>query len=81
MMVVLFGFAYSAFLNGHFLGSGQGNSTVAQLTNIWDVMETILKIGEDNVLTVIQGITASSSVFSSADWSSNRLYGVRLSGS
>lgn len=57
-----FGFAYSAFLNGQFLGSGQGNSTVAELTNVWDVTEDMLKIGEDNVLTVIQGTIISSRV-------------------
>ncbi|VDB90655.1 unnamed protein product [Peniophora sp. CBMAI 1063] len=59
-----FGFAYSAFLNDHFLGSGQGNSTVAQLTDVWDVTAGMLRVGQDNVLTVIQdhmGIVETSS--------------------
>ena len=53
-----FGFAYSAFLNGHFLGSGQGNSTVYQITSVWDVSEDMLRVGQDNVLTVIQGMSS-----------------------
>ncbi|KZV68017.1 glycoside hydrolase family 35 protein [Peniophora sp. CONT] len=59
-----FAFAYSAFLNGQFLGSGQGDSTVAQVTNVWNVTVDMLKVGEDNILTVIQdhmGLAEASS--------------------
>ena len=50
-----FAFAYSVFLNGRFLGSGQGNSTIAQVTDVWNIPEAILRLGKDNVLTVVQG--------------------------
>ena len=50
-----FGFAYSVYLNGEFLGSGQGNGAVDQLTHAWDIPEGVLYVGEDNVLVVIQG--------------------------
>lgn len=49
-----FAFGYSAFLNGVFLGSNQGNSTVSMTTDIWSIPNNTLKAG-DNVLTVIQG--------------------------
>jgi hypothetical protein len=50
-----FGFGYSAFLNGVFLGSNQGSATVFQTTDVWSVPANTLQIGKDNVLTVIQG--------------------------
>ncbi|KAI0074511.1 glycoside hydrolase family 35 protein [Panus rudis PR-1116 ss-1] len=47
-------FGYSAFLNGVFLGSVQGNSTASQSTDEWNVPASTLKVGDDNVLVVIQ---------------------------
>ncbi|VDB90643.1 unnamed protein product [Peniophora sp. CBMAI 1063] len=59
-----FAFAYSAFLNGHFIGSGEGNSTVAEVTDTWSFLNDSLRVGKDNVLTIIQdhmGLAETSS--------------------
>ncbi|KAJ3482157.1 hypothetical protein NLI96_g7176 [Meripilus lineatus] len=49
-----FVFGYSAFLNGVFLGSNQGSPTVSLTSDSWTVPNGTLRIGQDNVLTVIQ---------------------------
>lgn len=58
-LTVQYGFAgaYSAWLNGVFLGSGlEGNATTSLSTNMWTFPPNTLKIGdEDNVLVVVQG--------------------------
>lgn len=66
-LTVQYGFAgaYSAWLNGVFLGSGlEGNSTVSLSTNVWTIPPNVLKLGsEDNVLVVVQdhmGISETS---------------------
>ncbi|KAL1742367.1 glycoside hydrolase family 35 protein [Schizophyllum fasciatum] len=59
-----FAFGYTAWLNGVFLGSGQGNSTVSELNDTWPVPEDTLRVGEDNVLVILQdhmGISETSS--------------------
>ena len=50
-----FAFGYTAWINGAYLGSGQGNSTVAESNNTWSIPDNTLKVGEDNVLVVLQG--------------------------
>ncbi|KAI0765993.1 glycoside hydrolase family 35 protein [Irpex lacteus] len=47
-------FAYSAFLNGVFLGSSVGAASVSQTTDVWTFPEGALRNGSDNVLTVVQ---------------------------
>ncbi|KAK7686364.1 hypothetical protein QCA50_010588 [Cerrena zonata] len=49
-----FAFGYSAFLNGVFLGSNQGNATVSQTSDTWPFPDGALKTGEDNVVVVLQ---------------------------
>lgn len=49
-----FGFGYGAWLNGVHLGGGQGNLSVSQTTNLLSIPEGALKVGEDNVLVVLQ---------------------------
>ncbi|KAI5890378.1 glycoside hydrolase family 35 protein [Schizophyllum commune H4-8] len=59
-----FAFGYTAWLNGVYLGSGQGNSTVAESNSTWSIPDNTLKAGEDNVLVVLQdhmGISETSS--------------------
>jgi hypothetical protein len=52
-----FAFAYSAFLNGVFLGSGEGSPTVSVVNNVWTlpVGNGGVVAGKDNVLTVVMG--------------------------
>ena len=50
-----FAFGYSAFLNGVFLGSNQGNASVSQTSDTWTFPSGALKAGEDNVVVVLQG--------------------------
>jgi len=49
-----FAFGYSAFLNGVFLGSNQGNATVSMTQDTWKIPNNTLRVGQDNVLTVVQ---------------------------
>ncbi|THV02543.1 glycoside hydrolase family 35 protein [Dendrothele bispora CBS 962.96] len=59
-----FGGGYSAFLNGVFLGSGQGNSTVSLSTDVWTFPDGALRTAEENFLVVVQdhmGISETSS--------------------
>ncbi|CAL1714365.1 unnamed protein product [Somion occarium] len=49
-----FAFGYSAFLNGVFVGSNQGSSTVSQATDVWTFPQRAVKIGQDNVVVVFQ---------------------------
>jgi hypothetical protein len=59
-----YAFAYSAWLNGVYIGSGQGSSTVGQLTDLWAFPQSALRPGQDNILTVLQdhmGIVETSS--------------------
>jgi len=53
---VQYGFAggYSAWLNGVFLGSSQGNATVSLTTDRWPVPGNTLHVGVDNVFVVFQ---------------------------
>lgn len=50
-----FAFAYSAFLNGAFLGSGEGSPTISLTANVWDIPGNSLLVGKENVLTVVMG--------------------------
>ncbi|TRM69220.1 glycoside hydrolase family 35 protein [Schizophyllum amplum] len=55
-----FAFGYTTWLNGVFLGSGQGNTTVSDSEDTWSIPDNTLRVGEDNVLVVLQdhmGIT------------------------
>ncbi|KAH8093824.1 glycoside hydrolase family 35 protein [Cristinia sonorae] len=57
-------FGYSAFLNGVFLGSGQGTTTSSIASNVWEIPQGSLRVGKDNVLTILQdhmGIVETSS--------------------
>ncbi|KAL1696048.1 glycoside hydrolase family 35 protein [Schizophyllum commune] len=56
-----FAFGYTAWINGAYLGSGQGNSTVAESNNTWSIPDNTLKVGEDNVLVVLQGDISETS--------------------
>ncbi|TCD69623.1 hypothetical protein EIP91_006848 [Steccherinum ochraceum] len=47
-------FGYSAFLNGVFLGSSPGSTTASVVNNIWQIANGTLRVGQDNVLTVLQ---------------------------
>ncbi|KAI0690966.1 glycoside hydrolase family 35 protein [Cytidiella melzeri] len=47
-------FAYSAFLNGVFLGSSEGSSTVSMTSDSWAIPKNTLRVGQNNVLTVVQ---------------------------
>ncbi|KAF9269213.1 glycoside hydrolase family 35 protein [Marasmius fiardii PR-910] len=64
-LTVQYGFAggYSAWLNGVFLGSAQGSSTVSSSTNVWTFPSGSLKAGGENVIVVVQdhtGITETN---------------------
>ncbi|KAF8882023.1 glycoside hydrolase superfamily [Gymnopilus junonius] len=50
------GFAggYSAWINGVFLGSSQGSSTVSFTTDTWNLTSSVLRVGQDNVFVVLQ---------------------------
>ncbi|KAF8078179.1 glycoside hydrolase family 35 protein [Lyophyllum atratum] len=60
---VQYGFAggYSAWLNGVFLGSSQGNATVSLTTDRWPVPADTLRVGSDNVFVIIQVVETSTS--------------------
>ncbi|KAH7924781.1 glycoside hydrolase family 35 protein [Leucogyrophana mollusca] len=49
-----YAFGYSAFVNGVFLGSSQGNLTVSYTSTLWEIPNDALRVGEDNVLVIIQ---------------------------
>ncbi|KAJ7644336.1 glycoside hydrolase family 35 protein [Roridomyces roridus] len=55
-LTVQYGFAggYSAWLNGVFLGSSQGNSTVSMSSNVWTFPSGSLRVNETNVLVAFQ---------------------------
>ncbi|SJL04082.1 related to Probable beta-galactosidase C [Armillaria ostoyae] len=61
-LAVQYGFAggYTAWLNGVFLGSGQGNSTVSLSEDSWAIPANTLQVGKDNVLVVVQDHTGIS---------------------
>ncbi|PFH50283.1 glycoside hydrolase family 35 protein [Amanita thiersii Skay4041] len=79
------GFAggYSAWLNGNFLGSSQGSPTVSVTTDTWNITQTVLRPGQDNVFVIIQanggkeprGIRGYSIVGSSAKFNQWKLQG------
>ena len=48
-------FAYSVFLNGVFLGSGGSDPSLSLSTDVWTFPEGAVRVGKDNVLTVLQG--------------------------
>ncbi|TFK71435.1 glycoside hydrolase family 35 protein [Pluteus cervinus] len=56
---VQYGFAggYSAWLNGVFLGSSQGNSSISMTSNNWTIPTNTLRVGRDNVFTVLMDHT------------------------
>ncbi|KAL9713437.1 hypothetical protein Ac2012v2_003047 [Leucoagaricus gongylophorus] len=58
---VQFGFAggYSAWLNGQFLGSAQGSSSVSLINNTWTIPNGSLRIEQDNVFVIVQGVCLS----------------------
>ncbi|KAF5389137.1 hypothetical protein D9757_004987 [Collybiopsis confluens] len=51
-LTVQYGFAggYSVFLNGVFLGSSQGSSTVSLSSNVWTFPSGVLKSGAENII-------------------------------
>ncbi|KAJ7432340.1 glycoside hydrolase family 35 protein [Mycena latifolia] len=49
-----FGGGYTAWLNGVFLGSSQGNATVSLSTDSWAIPSGTLRVSEPNVLVVFQ---------------------------
>ncbi|KAL0954023.1 hypothetical protein HGRIS_005178 [Hohenbuehelia grisea] len=49
-----FAFAYTAWLNGVFLGSNQGNATISLTSDSWGIPKDTLRIGQDNVLVILQ---------------------------
>ncbi|KAJ3511125.1 hypothetical protein NLJ89_g4278 [Agrocybe chaxingu] len=53
---VQYGFAggYSAWLNGVFLGSSQGNISVSLTTDTWGITPSMLRAGRDNVFVILQ---------------------------
>ncbi|CAK5269747.1 unnamed protein product [Mycena citricolor] len=55
-LTVMYGFAggYSAWLNGIFLGSSQGNATVSSSSDVWVFPSGAVKTGKTNVLVVLQ---------------------------
>ncbi|KAJ6619548.1 glycoside hydrolase family 35 protein [Mycena sp. CBHHK59/15] len=55
-LTVQYGFAggYTAWLNGVFLGSSQGSATVSLSTNSWNIPSGTLRVGQPNVLVVLQ---------------------------
>ncbi|KAJ7695959.1 glycoside hydrolase family 35 protein [Mycena rosella] len=55
-LTVQYGFAggYTAWLNGVFLGSSQGNATISLSTNSWAIPSGTLRVNETNVLVVFQ---------------------------
>ncbi|KAF8882056.1 glycoside hydrolase family 35 protein [Gymnopilus junonius] len=57
------GFAggYSAWINGVFLGSSQGSSTVSFTTDTWNLTSSVLRVGQDNVFVVLQVETSTNS--------------------
>ncbi|KAL1710662.1 glycoside hydrolase family 35 protein [Schizophyllum commune] len=72
-----FAFGYTAWINGAYLGSGQGNSTVAESNNTWSIPDNTLKVGEDNVLVVLQGDISETSSNGGKEPRSIRGYGFR----
>jgi hypothetical protein len=61
-LTVQYGFAggYSAWLNGVFLGSSQGNATISLSTDSWQIPSGVLRVNQTNVLVVFQGAYRSS---------------------
>ena len=57
-IAVQFGFAggYSAWLNGQFLGSAQGSPSVSLSNKTWTIPSGSLRIGQDNVFVIVQGV-------------------------
>lgn len=49
-------FGYAAYLNGNFLGSNSGSTTASLSADVWKIPNGTLRVGEDNVLTVLQGM-------------------------
>ncbi|KAI0091585.1 glycoside hydrolase family 35 protein [Irpex rosettiformis] len=47
-------FAYSAFINGVFIGSGGSSASLSMTSDVWTFPEGSMRVGKDNVLTVIQ---------------------------
>lgn len=72
-----FVFGYSAFLNGVFLGSNQGSPTVSLTSDSWTVPNGTLRIGQDNVLTVIQGAEIVTFCIDTINGRDDRSHGVR----
>lgn len=58
-----FAFGFSAWFNGVFLGSSQGNSSVSQTSVTWSIPEGSLAMGKDNVLVVLQGQSIPTHIF------------------
>ncbi|KAE9405356.1 glycoside hydrolase family 35 protein [Gymnopus androsaceus JB14] len=94
-LTVQYGFAggYSAWLNGIFLGSSQGNSTVSLSTNVWTFPDGALIAGAENVVVVIQAnggkeprgirgyaLVGGNSTFSSWTLQGNQRIGAHLPG-
>jgi hypothetical protein len=72
-----FAFAYSAFLNGGFLGSGVGSPTISLVNDLWDIPRNSLLVGEENVLTVVLGEYIF--LFNLIGWEGNHIDGIYLS--
>lgn len=56
-ITVQYGFAggYSAWLNGIFLGSSQGDATTSLTTTRWMIPTNSLRVSSDNVFVILQG--------------------------
>ncbi|KAG7094115.1 hypothetical protein E1B28_007729 [Marasmius oreades] len=61
-LTVQYGFAggYSAWLNGIFLGSSQGSSTISVSSDVWTFPTGSVKAGRENVIVVVQDHTGVS---------------------
>lgn len=57
-----YGFGFSAWFNGVFLGSSQGNATISQTSVTWPIPNGTLATGKDNVLVILQGKFIGSSL-------------------
>ncbi|KAF9048348.1 glycoside hydrolase family 35 protein [Hymenopellis radicata] len=81
-LAVQYGFAggYTAWSNGVFLGSGQGNSTVSLSDDSWPISNGMLRAGADNVLLVVQDHTGISETNSNGGKEPRGIRGYALEG-
>lgn len=70
-------FGYSAYLNGVFLGSYAGTTSASLSNNVWQIPANTLVVGNDNVLTVLQGVYFGPDFIFFQTHDFNRSYGYR----